>query len=96
MVIGETNDANGFSVVFSEPVKAQVLGWQGVLIPNESRPDPTLIYNSFNFAALEIQPGLEVVNITFGTRKSNDEESVYKAIYNAVSETWSLNKITLN
>lgn len=69
MVIGETNDANGFSVVFSEPVKAQVLGWQGVLIPNESRPDPTLIYNSFNFAALEIQPGLEVVNITFGIRK---------------------------
>jgi len=91
--MGETNNVNGFSVVFPEPVNLQLAGWSHVLIPLEARPDETLIYNSFNFN-VDIQPTSEEISVSFGVKRSNNAISMFKATYDEVSETWALAEIT--
>lgn len=93
VTIGTTNNENGFSVVFSEPVNLQLGGWSGLAIQPEDRPDESVTYNTFNFI-VDIQPGFPDYNISFGVKRSNDAVSIYKATYDTVSKTWALEEIT--
>ncbi|WP_039042241.1 hypothetical protein [Sporosarcina sp. ZBG7A] len=90
---GTQNDVNGFSLVFSEPVKIQLMGWSNVLVPTESRPDETLIYNGFSFN-VDIQTPTNEASVSFGVKRSNNAVSKFKATYSPVTEKWTLSEIT--
>ncbi|MGE7794480.1 hypothetical protein [Lysinibacillus fusiformis] len=93
VTLGTTNNKDGFSIVFSETVHMQLAGWSGLMILEEFRPDETVPYNNFDFK-VEIHSITGEISLQFGVQQSNSTIIMYKAIYNEVSETWSLVDIT--
>lgn len=93
VILGTTNNKDGLSILFSETVHMQLAGWSGLMVQEEFRPDETVPYNNFDFK-VEIHSITGEINLVFGVQQSNSTISKYKAIYNEVSETWSLVDIT--
>lgn len=93
VTLGTTNNKDGFSVLFSETVHMQLAGWSGLMVQEEFRPEETVSYNNFDFK-VDIHSTTGEISLLFGVQQSNSTISMYKAIYNEVSETWSLVEIT--
>ncbi|WP_232540602.1 hypothetical protein [Lysinibacillus fusiformis] len=91
VTLGTTNN----SVLFSETVHMQLAGWSDglIMVQNEFRPDEIVPYNNFDFK-VDIHSTTGEISLQFGVQQSNSTLSMYIAIYNEVSETWSLVEIT--
>ncbi|MFA1738158.1 hypothetical protein [Lysinibacillus fusiformis] len=63
------------------------------MVQNEFRPDEVVPYNNFNFK-VDIHSTTGEISLQISVQQSNSTISIYKAIYNEVSETWSLVEIT--